>query len=51
MNAALVLSSASLLAGGLLLAYGYAFRRPTLVVRLARSEGLDSSNPRAEPRT
>ena len=45
MNAALVLSSASLLAGGLLLAYGYAFRRPTLVVRLARSEGLDSSNP------
>ncbi len=42
MNAALLLSSACLVAGGLLLAYAYAFRRPALAVRLARAEGLSA---------
>ena len=42
MNAALLLSSACLVAGGLLLAYAYAFRRPALAVRLARAEGLST---------
>ncbi len=39
MNSVLLLSSACLVAGGLLLTYAYAFRRPTLAVRLARAEG------------
>lgn len=39
MNALLLLSSACLVAGGLLLTYACAFRRPTLAVRLARAEG------------
>ncbi len=42
MNAVLLLSSACLVAGGLLLAYAYAFRRPALAVRLARAEGLST---------
>ena len=42
MNSALFLSSACLVAGGLLLAYAYAFRRPALAVRLARAEGLST---------
>lgn len=42
MNAVLFLSSACLVAGGLLLAYAYAFRRPALAVRLARAEGLST---------
>ena len=36
----LLLSSACLVAGGLLLAYAYAYRRPALAVRLARAEGV-----------
>ena len=40
MNTVLLLSSVCLVAGGLLLAYAYAFRRPALAVRLARAEGL-----------
>ncbi len=43
MNAVLLLSSACLVAGGLLLAYAYAFRRPALAVRLARAEGLSEA--------
>jgi len=39
-NGVLFLSSACLVAGGLLLAYAYAFRRPALAVRLARAEGV-----------
>ncbi|HEU6443752.1 MAG TPA: type II secretion system F family protein [Gaiellaceae bacterium] len=42
MNAALLLSSACLVAGGLMLAYSYAFRRPALAVRLAHAEGLST---------
>jgi len=36
----LLLSSACLVAGGLLLAYAYAYRRPAFAVRLARAEGV-----------
>ncbi len=39
MNAALFLSSACLVAGGLLIAYAYASRRPALAVRFARAIG------------
>ena len=39
MNAALLLSSVCLVAGGLLLAYAHASRRPALAIRLARAEG------------
>ena len=39
MNAALLLSSACLVAGGLLVAYAYASRRPALAVRFARTIG------------
>lgn len=42
MNAALLLSSACLVAGGLMLAHAYAFSRPALAVRLARAEGLST---------
>jgi tight adherence protein C len=38
-NAMLLFSSACLVAGGLLCAYAYACRRPTLASRLARAEG------------
>ena len=38
-NAVLLLSSSCLVAGGLLLAYAYASRRPGLAIRLARAEG------------
>ena len=43
MNGVLFLSSACLIAGGLLLAYAHAFRRPPLAARLARAEGVPSS--------
>ncbi len=43
MNAVLLLSSASLVAGGLLLTYAYAFRRPALSARFARAEGAQAS--------
>ena len=39
MNVALLLASACLVAGGLLCAYAYACRRPTLASRLARAHG------------
>ena len=39
MNTVLLLSSVCLVAGGLLLAYAYASRRPALAIRLARAEG------------
>ena len=42
MNAALLLSSACLVAGGLLLAYAYASRRPSLAIRLARTAGTEA---------
>jgi tight adherence protein C len=43
-NAALLFASACLVAGGLLLSYAYAFRRPTLALRLARIEGAPASS-------
>ncbi len=42
MNAALLLSSACLVGGGLLLAYAYASRRPSLAIRLARTAGTEA---------
>jgi tight adherence protein C len=42
-NGALFLSSACLVAGGLLLAYAHAFRRLPLAARLARAEGIAST--------
>jgi tight adherence protein C len=39
MNGALLLSSACLVGGGLLLAYAYSSRRPALAIRLARAAG------------
>ena len=45
MNGALFLSSVCLVAGGLLLAYAHAFRRPPLAARLARAEGIASTRP------
>lgn len=42
MNGVLLLSSACLVAGGLVLAYAYAYRRPALAVRLARAEGVSA---------
>jgi tight adherence protein C len=42
-NAVLLFSSASLVVGGLLVTYAYAFRRPTLAVRLAQAEGASAS--------
>ncbi len=39
MNDALLLSSACLVGGGLLLAYAYSSRRPALAIRLARAAG------------
>jgi len=44
-NGALFLSSVCLVAGGLLLAYAHAFRRPPLAARLARAEGIASTRP------
>jgi tight adherence protein C len=41
-NTALLLSSACLVGGGLLLAHAYLFRRPPLAARLARAEGAES---------
>jgi tight adherence protein C len=41
-NGVLLLSSACLVAGGLVLAYAYAFRRPALAIRLARAEGVSA---------
>ncbi|HWQ23992.1 MAG TPA: type II secretion system F family protein [Gaiellaceae bacterium] len=49
MNAALLLSSLCLVAGGLVLAYSYAFRRPSLAARLARVEGSESSRSLGSP--
>lgn len=43
MSAALVLSSACLVLGGLTLGYAYTRRRPTLGVRLAHAEGISAS--------
>jgi tight adherence protein C len=40
-NGALLLSSVCLVAGGVLLAYAYAYRRPPLAARLARAEGVE----------
>lgn len=40
MNVMLLFSSVCLVAGGLLCAYAYAFRRPTLASRLARADGV-----------
>jgi tight adherence protein C len=39
------MSSACLVAGGLLLAHAYVFRRPPLVARLARAEGAETAEP------
>jgi tight adherence protein C len=44
-NSVLFLSSACLVAGGLLLAYAHAFRRPPLAARLARAEGVPFTRP------
>lgn len=44
MNIALLFSSACLVAGGLLVARAYAFRRPTLALRLARAEGDEATS-------
>jgi tight adherence protein C len=44
-NGVLFLSSACLVAGGLLLVYAHAFRRPPLAARLARAEGVPSIRP------
>jgi tight adherence protein C len=41
-NAVLLLASACLVAGGLLLTYAYTFRRPPLAVRFARAEGAQA---------
>ena len=49
MNAALALSSLCLVAGGLVLAYAYAFRRPSLAARLARSRGAGSQGSLGSP--
>jgi Flp pilus assembly protein TadB len=40
-NGALLLSSVCLVGGGLLIAYAYAYRRPSLDARLARAEGVE----------
>ena len=45
MNAVLLFASACLVAGGLVLAYAYAVRRPALAVRLARAEGAEAGRP------
>jgi tight adherence protein C len=44
----LFFSSACLVAGGLVLAYAYAFRRPSLAARLARVQGGEASAPARE---
>jgi tight adherence protein C len=44
MNGALLLFSICLVAGGLLLAYAYAYRRPPLAARLARAEGVEPAH-------
>ena len=49
MNAALALSSLCFVAGGLVLAYAYAFRRPSLAARLARSQGAGSQGSLGSP--
>src|SRR5215218_1985743 len=43
MNIALLLSSACLVGGGVVLAYAYASQRPALATRLARTAGNDAS--------
>ena len=45
MNTALFLSSLCLVSGGLVLAYAYLVRRPSLAARLARAEGADTGEP------
>jgi tight adherence protein C len=44
-NTALLVSSACLVAGGLLLAHAYASRRPALAIRLARATGSREGSP------
>lgn len=48
MNGMLLLSSACLVTGGLVLGYAYIFRRPSLATRLARAEGVGPSLPARE---